>query len=253
MEWETTSNKSLIDKFQSFCFGKTIGFIGTDDVGKSTLWKYIRKKVVDGKLGSTENVDTTKGLILRIQDNEDSEEKKIRIKIANDAGGQRPYHESREKVFKQSDYIIYVLRSDIFLDKNLDFKASLKNAEKDKRKFTLNAVRNDFKLFHEWKKKHSLFIIVGNYFGDFSNLSNSEFKNEDKNIPIYDKYLEKSGVPNFLEIKYKNDYDRVLKQSVSEVVGESNEILRIARWSVGSIVTEKLAQQLALDILSNFR
>ena len=251
MEWEITLNKSLMDKVKSFFVGKKIGFIGTDKVGKSTLWKYMCEKIVYGNLASTVAVDQEKGLIIRIQNNEDSKDKFL--KIVNDAGGQDIYLESKEKVFNQSDYIIYVLRSDIFLNKNLDYKTSLENAKTDKRKFTVNAVKTDFELFNKSKKKHSQFIIVGNYFSCFSDFSNSEFKNKDGNIPIYDKYLAKSGVPNFLDINYKNKYNRQLRRSISEVVKKNNDILKTARWSVGSIVTEKLAQQLALDILSNFR
>ena len=251
MEWEITRNKSLLDKFKSLYFGKTIGFIGTDNVGKSTLLKYMITQTVDSNISSTENIYLHKGLIIRIKD-QNSSDKVIRIKIANDVGGQRFYHESREKAFKQSDYIIYTVRSDIFLDKNLDIEISHDHAKKDERIYTLDAVKKDFALFQKWKKKHPLFIVVGNYFGNFSNFADCDFKKKYNNIPIFEKNRQKSGVPDFLNQNYKIKYSRKLKESLSKVVGESNELLKKARFSVGSIVTEKLARQLVLDILSNF-
>lgn len=144
MKWEWDTDKNTTDDLWICATGKKIGILGHDDGGKSVLFYLIKDRKIRTDLGATDKLEPKRMLKINFKYNK-SYQKPILIKEIVDTPGdkERPY--PRQKVFKEHDYIIYLLRSDLLLahNKNIGFTEKMKQ----QRASLKNSLKQDFSNF----------------------------------------------------------------------------------------------------------
>ncbi|WP_414573898.1 ADP-ribosylation factor-like protein [Nostoc sp. CCY 9925] len=240
--WNT--NKTWVDYLLINLFlGKTIGILGVDNCGKSVLYNFIFTKKLKHGISSTDTREKTENVSIQI----DNENYKIRLQRIFDVGGQRQLYPLKKLTFTTSDCIIYIVRSDLIINAEMLVNQCLTQKEQEelndfRRKYK-NGLAVDFENFKDWqenipfwekvpffeKGKPSRIIVVGNHFGEIG---------------------REDTVPNFLDTNLKKDYGRNFRECFNRITGFFDESTEM-KWVVGSLVSEKLANQLVLDILKS--
>ena len=211
MEW--------IDHLLTPFFGKKLGILGNDCVGKTRLIQYIYDKKLIECPDSTRPFTKMEAKVFQFSD------KKIRLKLTIDTGGARDWLPNKRETFTQSDWVFYVVRSDwIFSIDNYHQEEDIKS-----NKFV---IRNDFQHMRAWSqnKSPSLILIVGNY---FNNLSSNE-----------------QIIHTFSTNKNKNKYLRNFTNHLHKTCGHLDISTNI-KYVVGSLYSEDSAKILVKDIFNS--
>ncbi|MGB7442379.1 MAG: hypothetical protein WA919_15050 [Coleofasciculaceae cyanobacterium] len=226
MDWST--DKNILDEMLIFFIGKNIGILGPDASGKSVLYTLILERKIEETSGATDARESSKAINITFKDDKDSKQC-LRIKLILDVGGHRLNFNQKKDTFNSQEYIIYLLRSDFVMpndkqivERNIKYKYEL-------------AIQQDFYNIDTWEGKNRKLIIVGNHFGQ---------PKDGKKVKI--PYQGESFVPNFLDKSIKADYQREFRSVVTKMV-RLNKFADV-KWVVGSLVSEQLGNQLALDI-----
>ncbi|MEQ8469114.1 hypothetical protein [Coleofasciculus sp. E1-EBD-02] len=238
MEWDI--DKNFIDKFFISFIGKKVGVLGHDKCGKSVLFHLIQEKEIKPSNGPTDLPIKSETLKTNFQYK--GSKKSILIKKIIDTPGDKERPNTRKKVFRTLDYIIYFIRSDLIvpLNKNIIVTGEM---HQDRLSARL-ALRQDFMNFKAWAnddflfKKRRQIIVVANH---FAHSTDGEIV-----IPIPDEKTKDFFVPNFLDGEVKQNYSRTFKKIVSEIIG--GQLLNDVQFVVGSLASNKLGNQLVISI-----
>lgn len=117
MRWEWDTDKNIVDDLSIPFFGKKIGILGHDDGGKTVLTHLIKKKELKPSSGSTDLPEKEKAIKVTFEQRKGSQ-RSVLIKVMIDTPGDKAKSNTRKKVFKEQDYIIYFVRSDLILAHN---------------------------------------------------------------------------------------------------------------------------------------
>lgn len=165
----------------TFLIGKKLAVLGDKGTGKTTLLNYLIKKVLSEGYHQTRYAENTDENTFFLDD------KRITLKKSKDLGGDTSFYDEWEKLFKESDLIFYLVRSDLLINNENETK---------------QRVEDDLNLIQRWrttydpKNRKKLLIICT--FCDLLNkdelknnlprkIGNDELK---RNFPN----LEKTGV-----------------------------------------------------------
>ncbi|MBR8840687.1 MAG: hypothetical protein DSM106950_43615 [Stigonema ocellatum SAG 48.90 = DSM 106950] len=235
-----TTEKTWFDSLLIRLFdGVTLGILGIDNSGKSVLCDFIlTQDLKHGVYTSTSTRNEIKIVQIR------KDKKTIRLKHIFDVGGQTDLYNLKKSTFTSSDYIIYVLRSDLIINEEKFVSQCSSQQEQEElneaKRRHRNALAADFEQFKYWRqnipfweqKKPSQIIVVGNHFG---------ITDEQDNI-------DENSVPSFLDKKTKSLYTRNFRKCCEEITSYSDEKVKI-KWVAGSLASSELAKQLVLDII----
>ncbi|QSV63916.1 MAG: hypothetical protein HEQ26_15320 [Dolichospermum sp. DL01] len=116
-----------------FLTGKKLAVLGDKGTGKTTLLNYLIKKVLSQGYYQTRYVHDTDEQRFYLND------KWISLKKSKDVGGDTSFHDEWEKLFKESDLIFYMVRSNLLINDDPE---------------TNNRVKDDLELIQGWRNKY---------------------------------------------------------------------------------------------------
>ena len=232
MDWST--DKNILDEFIIFFTGKNIGILGPDSCGKTVFYTLILEKKIK-ETTSTDTRESSKRLNIAFFDNQGSQ-KCLRIKLIFDVAGQRDIYKPKEDTFNTQEYIIYFLRSDLVMPPDREIVYRDRDIGKVRKRHEL-AIKQDFSNMGGWEGKNRKLIIVGNHFGQ---------QRDGQRVAIPWQGEGECLVPNFLDEPTKNNYQREFRGILTNMIS-LNKFSEV-KWVVGSFASDRLGNQLALDI-----
>lgn len=119
--------------------GKKLLFLGDKATGKTTSIAFLTKNILATEYQATRYKQKTDERRFEIGDND--EKKWISLKHNFDIGGDTSFYAEWEKLFKESDWIFYMVQSKLLIDNDLDTK---------------RRVEEDLDLIQDWRKLYDL-------------------------------------------------------------------------------------------------
>ena len=161
--------------------GKKIAVLGARAVGKTTLLKYMEKRILIERYKQTldkQEIERTRIELGGLD---------IILKKTDDVSGDKAAYGAWKKLFEEADLVLYIIRTDMLLKHDLT---------------TEKRVENDLKQVQGWIKECDLkkqFFIVGNHWDsdpDFKNLTPDQMGNYVdifRSLPVVKKMTQLAG------------------------------------------------------------
>ena len=194
--------------------GKKIAVLGARRVGKTTLFKYMEKGILIKEYNQTRTQDEIDRTRIKLGDLD------ILIKKTDDVSGAEKAYGVWEKLFKEADLVLYIVRTDRLLDQD---SATEKRSEND-----LKHIQSWIKELGATEKKQ--FFIVGNHWDSdtrFKNLTPDtigDYQDKFTSLPIVEKITLLAGGSAKVKVALgslanKQDADNLIKE-----IDEDNNI-----------------------------
>lgn len=206
---------SVVYKWEDIFYslqGKKIAVLGARTVGKTTLLKYMEKGILIERYKQTRDKNEIERTRIKLGDLD------ILIKKTDDVSGGEKAYGFWEKLFKEADLVLYIVRTDRLLDQD---SGTEKRSEND-----LKHIQNWIKELGATERKQ--FFIVGNHWDSdarFKNLTPDtigNYQDEFTSLPIVRKITLLAGGAAKVKVALgslanEQDADNLIKEIFRQV------------------------------------